>query len=206
MPGNLLRAHVRIVGVKPLLWHRFGPDAIPLEKQEKTGVAGNDPHEWKRTVLYTKDWQLYIPASYIFGALREAARFTKRGRGTLQPLIVACLDVSPEVILIDRWLPDGLNGLPMDPTEPVYLDVRSVVNPATRARNVRYRVGASPGWHAEFTLQWDKTIVSRAEMQAVLIDAGRLVGIGSGHVTRSGGGIGMGRFEVERFEVEDVAA
>lgn len=43
--GNILNATVSIKGIRPLLWHAFGPDAIPLEKREKTGVAGNDPEE-----------------------------------------------------------------------------------------------------------------------------------------------------------------
>jgi hypothetical protein len=35
----------------PLLWNHFGTDALPLEKRAKTGVAGNDPDEWRRKVL-----------------------------------------------------------------------------------------------------------------------------------------------------------
>jgi len=42
---------------------------------------------------------------------------------------------------------------------------------------------------------WDKTVISRAEMEAVTLDAGKLVGIGNGR------SIGMGRFEVEKFAV-----
>jgi hypothetical protein len=84
-----------------------------------------------------------------------------------------------------------------DPDAPVYLDVRSVKNPATKARNVRYRVAASSGWEAEFTLMWDKTVVSRGEMESALRDAGRLVGLGDGR------SIGAGRFEVVSFEAVD---
>jgi len=38
--SNILQAKVRIKGTRPLFWHKFGPDALPLEKQERTGVAG----------------------------------------------------------------------------------------------------------------------------------------------------------------------
>jgi hypothetical protein len=41
---------------------------------------------------------------------------------------------------------------------------------------------------------FDKTIVSRPEMQSVLNDAGTLVGIGDGR------SVGYGRFTVESFE------
>jgi len=193
--GNILTATITIRGSRPLLWHVFGPDAIPLEKKERTGVAGNDPEEWRTTYNATPEGQLYVDPSYIFGTLRDGARHTKKGRGSIQSNVTATLQVLDDFVLTDRWMPDG-DPLP-DKTLPVYLDVRSVRNPATKGRNVRYRVAASSGWCATFTLEWDKTIVSRHEMEAVTIDAGRLVGIGDGR------SMGMGRFMVDAFEVED---
>lgn len=193
--GNILQARVEIVGVRPLLWHHFGPDAIPLEKREKTGVAGNDPEEWRRTVLMTTARQLYIRGTYVFGMMRDGARHTPKKRGTLQPVVASTLQIADDVILVDRFVPD--EPIPTDPTLPVFLDIQSVKNPATKARNVRYRVAASPGWRLTFGLVWDKTIVSRGEMEAVAIDAGRLVGLGDGR------GIGYGRFTVEGFTVDN---
>jgi hypothetical protein len=195
MIGNILYAQVTISGVRPLLWHAFGPDALPLSKREQTGVAGNDPEEWRRTVLMTPERQLYLKPTYIFGALRDGARYTKKGRGTLQPLIAATLQVLDERILLDRVVP--AEPLPADPMQPVYLDVQSVRNPATRARNVRYRIAASAPWSLGFTILWDRTVVSRAEMEAVVIDTGRLVGIGDGRA------IGYGRFTLDTFAVSE---
>jgi hypothetical protein len=60
MADNILKARVTIKGTRPILWHKFGPEAIPLEKKERGGVAGNDPTEWERTHLATMDGQLYI--------------------------------------------------------------------------------------------------------------------------------------------------
>jgi hypothetical protein len=85
----------------------------------------------------------------------------------------------------------------VDMDSPVYLDIRGVVNPSTHKRNVRYRIAAAIGWQMEFDILWDKTIVSRGEMEAVTIDAGKLVGIGNGRK------IGMGRFELVSFDVSD---
>lgn len=186
--GNILLATITIHGVRPLLWHHFGPDAIPLHKQERTGVAGNDPEEWRRTVLATPTGQLYLEPSAVFGCLRDAARFTPRKRGTLQPFLAATLQVCSEQVVVDRYLPDELT---CDPAQPVYLDVRSVRNPTTRARNVRYRVAARVGWEATFQIMWDRTVVARDELRAVLIDAGRLVGLGDGR------SIGFGRFSCD---------
>jgi hypothetical protein len=170
----------------------FGPEALPLEKGERTGVAGNDPEEWRKTSMTAGNGQMYIPGTYIFGVLRDAAKHTRKGKGSIQPLVAATLQVEDERILLDRFLLEG--GPTNDPAEPVYIHVSGVRNPATKARNVRYRLAASSGWIAECTIRWDKTIVSRDQMRAVLNDAGVLVGLGDGR------SIGYGRFEVVRFQ------
>jgi len=193
--GNIITAEVAITGTRPLLWHRFGPDAIPLEKGERTGVAGNDPEEWRKTVLVTPDGQLYVEPSYVFGTIVGGARQIKKGRGSIQADVAATLQVTDDIILVDRFLPP--EPIPTDRTEPVYLDIRSVVNPSTRGRNVRYRVAAGAGWSTTFHLLWDKTVVNRAQMEAATRDAGTLVGIGSGRK------IGMGRFTIVSFVVTD---
>lgn len=192
---NLREAQVHITGTRPLLWHHFGSEAIPVSgRKERSGVAGNDPHEWRTTVLMVPDTrQLYLKNTAIFGCLRDAARHIKKGRGTLQPAIAATLQVVEDVRYLDRFVPP--EPLPTDPTAPVYLDIQSVKNPATRARNVRYRVAASPGWELTFHILWDVTIVSTGEMQAVVHDAGRLAGLGDGRT------IGDGRFTLNTFTV-----
>src|SRR4051794_16442916 len=103
---SLVKAKVALVGVRAIMWHHFGPDALPLEKRPRTGVAGNDPSEWRRTVLATAGRQLYVEPSYIFGCLRDAAKYTPRRRGTLQPILASTLQVLDERILVDRWLPE----------------------------------------------------------------------------------------------------
>lgn len=195
-----LFADVKVTGIRPLLWHHFGPDALPLEKQERTGVAGNDPEEWKKTVLVTKDKQLFLDPSYIFSCVLAGSKYTKKGKGSIQTAVAATLQVMDNRILIDRFLPDNVAALQNASDEPVYMDVRSVVNPSTKGRNIRYRVAASPGWTTSFRLMWESTIVSRAEMHQALVDAGLLCGLGDGRK------VGFGRFTVESFEVVDAKA
>lgn len=192
---NTLIATVTIRGTRPMLWHHFGPDAIPVDgKREKTGVAGNDPVEWTRTVLMTNSRQLFVHSTYIFGMLRDAAKYTRKGKGSIQASVAATLQVCDDIVLVDRFVPDEPS---LDITQPVYLDVRSVRNPTTKSRNVRYRIAASPGWTVSFSIEWDKTVVSRGEMESVIRDAGKLAGLGSGR------SIGFGRFDVISFEVQD---
>jgi len=206
--SNIVTAEVTIRGTRPCLWHKFGPDSMPLEKQEKEGVAGHNPQEWRRTVLVTKSGQLYFEPTYAFSTIVGGAKYTKKGRGSIQKIVAATLQVTDDRILVDRWFlgfpnsDEPIDLATIDPPsqdteEPVYLDIRGVVNPSTRGRNVRYRIAVSPGWMATFHILWDKTIVSRNEMEACIIDAGNLVGIGNGR------SIGFGRFGVESFEVTE---
>jgi hypothetical protein len=192
--GNLVRAWVEIVGTRPLLQHQFGPEAMPLQKAERTGVAGNDPEEWRKTCMVTANGQLYVRGVNIFGTIRDGSKYTKKGKGSIQSLISATLQIIEDVVLLDRFLPTGTTP-GTDHAAPVYLDICGVRNPSTKARNVRYRLAASPGWKAGFTIVWDKTIVSREQMRAVMLDAGTLVGLADGR------SIGFGRFSVAKFEV-----
>lgn len=192
----LLKAKATIVGKRPILFHSFSVDSIPLAKTEKTGVAGNDPQEWKKTVLKTKENQLYVEASYIFACLRDGGKHIKSGKGSIQGKVASTLVVLDEIILLDRFVPTE-DKLSQDKSELVYLDVRSVKNPATKGRNVRYRIAASTGWKASFQIEWENTIVSRSEMESALISAGSFVGLGDGR------SIGCGRFTLEQFEIED---
>lgn len=194
MTNNILTASVTVTCIRPLLWNAFTPDAIPLTKQERSGVAGNDPEEWRKKALLTSQGVLYLESTYIFGCLRDGAKHSKKGRGSLQPLLVATLQVADDRVLTNRTMPAHLNT---DPEQAVYLDVRSVKNPGTKARNVRYRVAAAPGWQASFRIEWDCTVISRQEMEAIAIDAGRLVGLGDGRA------IGFGRFTVTDFTVAE---
>lgn len=192
---HLLTADVSIRGTRPLWIHHFTPEAIPADgKKEKTGVAGNDPEEWRMTVMMTQERQLYLDPSYIFGCLVGGAVHTKKGRGTIEKNVRATLQVLNDRILIDRFVP--AEPIPTDSTLPVYMDIRSVVNPNTRGRNVRYRIAAGSGWSTSYRILWDKTVVSRDEMEACNRDAGALVGVASGRR------IGMGRFEVVSFSIE----
>jgi hypothetical protein len=100
--GSILIAEVSIEGVRPMLWHAFGPDSMPLEKQERTGVAGNDPEEWRKSVLMTGNRQLYIKPTYVFGCLREAGKYTSRKRSTLMGAVSGTMQVTDNQILVDR--------------------------------------------------------------------------------------------------------
>lgn len=206
--GSRVRVKVKIRGTRPLMQHGVGEDFLPLEKGERTGVAGNDPEEWRKSCFVTKTGVLFIPKKYIFATLRDAAKFTKKGKGSIQAAVAATLQIEDHAgIILNRQLQDAGDSFNLAKSNPphdridgmdgheVYVDVQPVRNPSTKARNLRYRLTTSHGWECSFTISFDKTIVSREQMRAVINDASTLVGIADGR------SIGMGRFEVLLWEM-----
>ena len=196
--GNQLSAEVLIQGTRPLLWNHLYPSESFGKRQERGGTAGNDPTEWQRNVLITETRQLYLLPTHIFGCFRDAARYTKRGRSSLINRMASTLQVQERRIFVDRYLPEQPIKASEEIEQDVYIFMSAVKNVATRGHNIRYRVAAAPGWRCSFTLLWDKTIISRQEMEAVAIDAGKLVGLADGR------SIGYGRFEVVQFSIQSV--
>lgn len=194
MIGNIVTASVTIQGTRPMMWHAFNGEALQIGRKERGGVAGNDPDEWRGTVLFdSQTRQLFIYSTYIFGCLREAAKYTRQGRGTYQTRLAATLQVSDERIFIkDRYLPVEPHR---NAAELVYIDSRGATNPTTKGKNLRHRITTAPGWSCDFTLVWDRTIVPVNVMEAVIRDGGSVVGVGNGR------NIGMGRFKLVDFIV-----
>lgn len=193
---SLMVSKVKIRGTRKFLYHVFTEDTLSLERKKLTGVAGNNPEEWKKTYTADENGQLYIKPTYIFGCLREASRYTKDGRISIQPKLSASLQVLNHRIYFNRFLPK-LESITRDENEPVYLDVSAVNIPRSKAKNIRYRLALSPGWETEFEFLWDNSLVSDFNMMTVIFDAGKLIGLGDGRT------IGNGRFEILSVETEE---
>jgi len=116
-------------------------------------------------------------------------------RGGHAAKLAACLQIADENILFNRFVPENLHELINRTEVDVYLDVRGVKQPTTKARNMRYRVALSPGWQSKFSIVWDKTLISREEMHSIVIHSGQFVGLGDGRT------IGFGRYAVEEFDI-----
>ena len=205
---NIVSAKVSIKGIRILAWHHFGIDALPLESRERTGVAGKDPSDWQRTVLMDEERRLFLLPTYFFGCVKGGGKTVKRGKANLLTAIASTL----QIIDAQIYVSNGSDVLTLpDPPEiieagtqkteklpPCFIEIIGVRNPATKARNIRYRAVAKPGWQCEFTIMWDKTVVDRNSMQLAVANAGQLVGIGDGR-----GSVGYGRFTIEDFSVSN---
>jgi hypothetical protein len=196
----LIQAELHIRGIRPLLINRFRTESILAElkgRKRRSGVAGGDPDEWKETFLMTTQRQLYLEPTCLFGCLRDGAAFIRRGKGSLQPLLVATLQICDERILLNCYVPERLDEIPFGPVQgaALYIDVRSVKNPGTKARNVRSRLTLAAGWEAKARICWDESMLSRQEKEAIARDAGMFAGIGDGRR------LGFGRFELVVFKI-----
>jgi hypothetical protein len=197
------KATYKLIGIKPLLFHAFRPEVVetPRHKTSKTGQAGINKEEWKET-LFSEGTKLYIPDTYFFAFLRSGGSFIKVGRGTIKNKVIACITI-PEMryYFSNRKLPKDVENmenedLSSDPTKPLFLHVSGVTNPATKGRNVRYRLGLGAGWEIESSVVWDDSIVSKEQMQDAVEAAAAFSGMADGRNT------GYGRCRVENFNIE----
>lgn len=188
------QADITIEGTRALLIHAFFIDALSAQKKEKTGSAGNDSEEWKRTIYIRKeDNQLFLPGAYFFSCICHGAKNIKSGKGSIQPKMASTLQIVDEQVLLNRYIPQNWE-LSQNPEELVYLDVRGVKNPSTKGRNARYRVALRKDWTCSLSVLWDSSVISVEQMHSSINEAGSFVGLGDAR------GIGYGRFKVIQFE------
>jgi hypothetical protein len=193
---SFVRATVHCVGTRPLLFHTFSVEALSHERKAKGGSAGNSPDEWRNTFRMTEDRQLYLTPDCAFACFKGAGAYTKIGKGNLSKKLAATLQVFNDRLLIDRYVPvewdkAETKDIPTSPLADVYLDIRGVINPNSKGRNVRYRVACKPGWETTIQIGWDSSIVSKEQIKPIVKDAGVLIGLGDGR------SIGLGRFDSE---------
>lgn len=191
---------VKIKGIRPFIFNAFRIESISNMAKEKSGSAGNNPEEWKNTVL-EKDGQMYIPSSYISSCLKEGSKYTKAGRGSIQKSFISCSIVTSEICYMNRKLPEKWREMTAqeferDASKPVYLDIRGVMNPNSKGKNIRYRISLCPGWETDFEFTFDETVVSTSQIKKIVEDSGKMVGVGDGRI------LGYGRFSVESIEIK----
>ncbi|NRD77375.1 hypothetical protein HPT25_07660 [Bacillus sp. BRMEA1] len=188
----IYKADVEIIGTRPILFNCFSPECIPIERKEKSGVAGNNPEEWRQTYKTTDEGLLYVDGSYIHRCLINAAKFVKKG---LQSQLAATLETTTDKLIFENRSVLDSNKITTDPSQEIYIDIRSVKMVKTSARNIRYRLATSIGWKTSFSILWEGSLINKELMLSVCHEAGRFVGIGD---NRSNG---FGRFKVDSFVV-----
>ena len=184
-----IKSKISVKGIKPLLFHTF-PISVLSEKTSKTGES-----EWKETVLMNDARELYVMNTYFLNSIKDGGKEVKVGRGNLSKKLASTLEVEPLKIFLDGLMvPEDKDLLRLD-SEAVYLDIRAVVNPMTKGKNLRYRIAARPGWTCNFILSWDDYIASKEQVKICIENGGLFQGVGDGR------SIGFGRYEIISFEM-----
>lgn len=188
------KAKIEIEGKSALLFHKFTVEVLSSKSKPKGGTTGNNPDEWK-TTMCNEGKRLYIPKDYFFSCFGEGAKYVKVGRGTLNKKFRGCVIITTPKAYLNRELPDDpdnieTENMPTDCDKPVYIDIRGVKNPATKGRNVRYRLGLCPGWECTVELEFDDTVISKDDLKRSIEAAGKFVGLADNREN------GYGRFEV----------
>ncbi|NDD54795.1 hypothetical protein EBZ39_13185 [bacterium] len=191
-----ISAKIKIEGTKPLLFHTFPIDTLDAGKAKK-GTTGNDAEEWKNTVLMDGERRLYVYGSYLRACISEGGKHIKVGKGNISKKVGACLEVNGERVFLDDLKVPADKDLTRLNTDKVYLDVRSVVNPMTKGRNLRYRIAAKEGWSLSAIITWDDYVVSKENMKQCVENGGLYDGIGDARK------IGFGKFILLSFQILD---
>ncbi len=149
---------VQLRGISALLMHRFPME--PIEAIEK-----KSPAEQAELAAYRDlgSNELYIPGIAVQRALIAAAAYSKgKGRSSLQKPVAACVQISPERLLL------GVHDYS--------IDSRPVVVPATKGRVLRHRPRLDE-WCVECIVSWDPLLLKEEEMRRIFDDMGSRVGL-----------------------------
>lgn len=168
---------IKIKSICPMLHHgaqAVGMQEQSLKKKGGTALTGN-PDEWKDTIYYKDGIGIYLPAMSFEACIKNAAKqFKITGRAT------ATKYVDSGVFCIDEYLPFLVNGKPiMSLDDPrIVIDKRTVKNPSTKGRNVRYRAKFDE-WASSFKiLVHADDYLSDKLLSEIIVYGGLYVGVG----------------------------
>lgn len=186
--------NVRIIGIAPLMQHRYPIPPDVLNPKGATRVTGSRDfsQEWKEYFYATSEGEIYQPATHIESAMISAAKqfkiTGKRGK-TYGDIFKANVFVSPDQILHNVCVPETLDA---DADKVLYLDIRPVV--VQHARIVRLRPTFKAGWTLDFEIQVIDDQIAQDLLMDVLALSGKTSGLGDNRPR-------FGRYQVTHFEV-----
>lgn len=181
---------VTIIGVSPLLVHRFGEDEA-LHATNGTKKPRNSidlPRDIAERCLYVHDGVPCFPAGNVYRAIIEAGRQVKIGRAGLSTQRDSKI---PGMF----WLDEVMAPIAPGAWE---VDARPVVIPATAGRILRYRPRFD-AWSLDLTGSFDETTIAKETVIELFHIAGRSIGIGDFRPARRGT---FGRFAIQRFDMK----
>lgn len=175
-------AVVTLEGVAALLFHRWSVDSVAAKAEAAKGSTAKKTDDLESYVWRTPAGELALPGEYLRMSIVNAAKFRQDPRSPRK----SAYDLFKAAVI-------SLSDLAsLGTTDWDYLDRRRVM--VQRNGVTRVRPAMNAGWRAEVELQVNlPEYVSPTVLHSVLIDAGRLIGVGDFRPT-------FGRFQVKSFD------
>jgi hypothetical protein len=175
---------VWIEGTTPLLVNRATEEALS-GKTRSLGIGdAEDPRDIAERVVYRlPNGQCSVPGAYFTRMVREAGGSHKAtgSRKSLKYLVPAAL------IVVDEQCGLYLRDRKTSITD-YEVDARSVVNPSTKGRIMRYRPRYNE-WATTFTLKLKEDLISEAMIRQLFTEGLERLGVGD-YRPSSGGSFG----------------
>jgi len=192
--GRPYSAIVEITGVASLLCHRWSDESVATKAAAPKGSAAKKTDDVDSYVYRTPDGMVGLSGTQLFGSIagpQGAAKFRQDPRSPRK----SALDLfRAAVVVLDDVTPLYRDGELCATWE--YLDRRRVM--VQRQGITRVRPAFMPGWTATFNLMVNlPQYVNPALLLEVLVDAGRLCGVGDFRPS-------FGRFQVTSFTTGDL--
>jgi hypothetical protein len=171
-----------VTGTADLLFHRWSVESVAEKAAAAKGSTAKKTDDVQSYVWRNEDGEICLPGEYVRQAVITAAKFRQDPR-------------SPRKSAMDLYKAAVINLTvlaPLGVSDWDYLDQRRV----TVQRNgvTRMRPALLAGWEAEFEFQVQlPEYVPVQDLHEVLVNAGRLVGVGDFRPT-------YGRFAVMSFK------
>lgn len=173
---------VKIEGMAPLLFHRWNCDSVAEKAAAAKGSKAKKSDDTESYVYRDDGGDLCVPGEYLRQAIIHSAKYVQDPRSPRK----SAMDLFKAGTVMHTELA-SLNTKEWD-----FMDQRRVViqrNGITRMRPAMHK-----GWQASFEIEIIlPEYINRQLLQHVLMNAGRLVGIGDFRPT-------YGRFSVVKFD------
>ena len=174
---------VKIRGDADLLFHRWNCDAVEAKSKAAKGSKAKKSDDVESYVYRNDANEICLPGEYVRQSVITAAKFRQDPRS---PRKSAMDLVKAAVITLTPLASLGVTGWHYEHKCRVQVQRNGIT---------RVRPAMKTGWEAELVLMVNlPEYVSREMLHGLLLDAGRLIGVGDFRPT-------YGRFQVTKFEV-----
>lgn len=172
---------VKIEGAAPLLFHRWNCESVAEKAGAAKGSKAKKTDDVESYVYRDASGELCVPGEYLRQAIIHAAKYVQDPRSPRK----SAMDLFKAGVVMHTEL------APLGTKDWDFMDQRRVV--IQRNGITRMRPAMNTGWKAAFEIEVIlPEYISKTLLQTVLMNAGRLVGLGDFRPT-------YGRFSVVHF-------